>query len=62
MNDEKKSMVEDRLKICNDCEHYAHLGPHNSVLKEVTSICRMCSCLLSVKIRLEKSHCPIDKW
>jgi hypothetical protein len=62
MNDEKKIRVKDRLKICNDCKHYAHLGPHNSVLKEATSLCRMCGCLLAFKTRLEKSHCPIDKW
>ena len=44
--------TESRLAICRACEHFATLPQR----------CRRCGCLLSLKVRLASSHCPIGKW
>lgn len=41
----------ERLEICNKCPYKSSLG-----------VCKKCGCLLSAKVKYEKSHCPIGKW
>lgn len=40
----------ERIKKCKECENYRLL------------YCAKCGCALSLKIRLNKAKCPIDKW
>jgi uncharacterized paraquat-inducible protein A len=44
---------EERLNICNDCEH-----------KEGDKVpkCGKCGCYLIVKARMKTTACPINKW
>lgn len=44
------NIVEDRLEICNNCEHFKK------------NMCLKCGCILSFKTRLKHSNCPIGKW
>jgi len=41
---------EQRLKICNECEHLAF------------GICRVCYCYVSIKASAERFKCPKGKW
>lgn len=41
-----------RFSICNDCPEFV----------KVTSQCRKCGCIMSLKTKLEKAECPIGKW
>ena len=50
MDKEKELEPDERMKICNDCDHKK--GP----------ICGKCGCVLAFKTKLNGSHCPIDKW
>jgi hypothetical protein len=43
---------ENRLKICNACEHRI----------QSLNVCNKCGCFLLGKTKLAKSHCPIGKW
>lgn len=47
-----KAEQERRLAICHACEFY----------DAVRSRCRKCGCKVSLKARIETSHCPISKW
>lgn len=40
----------EREKLCQECEHYKVL------------YCAKCGCSLTLKIRLNKAKCPIDRW
>jgi hypothetical protein len=41
-----------RYDICKACEHF------NNTLY----ICKQCGCLMKMKVKLENSSCPINKW
>ncbi len=41
-----------RLNICGSCSEFV----------KVTSQCRKCGCIMSLKTKLEKAECPIGKW
>jgi hypothetical protein len=41
---------EERKKICDKCEHNGEW------------FCKKCGCILSVKVRIKNSSCPINKW
>ena len=41
-----------RLNICKDCPEFIKL----------TSQCKKCGCIMSLKTKLEKAECPIGKW
>lgn len=43
-------MQEQRLKICNSCEHLTF------------GICRVCYCYVALKTKLENATCPKGKW
>lgn len=44
--------ADQRLGICNNCPEFV----------KVTSQCRKCGCIMSLKTKLEKAECPIGKW
>lgn len=44
------TIVKDRLKICESCEHYNQ------------GSCKRCGCNLGLKVLLNTSSCPIGKW
>lgn len=46
------SLSETRMSLCRDCEHF--------ILKQ--TICSKCGCLMSLKVKLKRSRCPIGKW
>ncbi len=48
-SDEEKSRI---LLICEACEFYRHSDKR----------CAQCGCYLSVKLRMNSEHCPINKW
>lgn len=39
-----------RLEICKSCQEWTG------------SRCKICGCFTSLKVRIEKEHCPIGKW
>ena len=47
--------IEDRLKICRECEY--KLG---DALKNMK--CKICQCKIRYKVRLTYSSCPDGKW
>lgn len=75
MNEEEE-LYEERISICEECPLYVmtNVGPKcNSKLflnpiTEITYTVEMpnttqgCGCRLNAKTRLEKQHCPVNKW
>lgn len=51
-----KKMVEDRLKICQQCEFWDGDAMHG------TGRCTQCGCSTAFKLRIQTEHCPINKW
>jgi hypothetical protein len=47
-----KEIAEERLAICSSCKFFNNL----------TGTCKKCKCIMSQKVRLPHSECPIDKW
>lgn len=47
-------MLADRKAICDACENKETLLGIDQ--------CRLCGCLLAVKMRLVSSDCPLKKW
>jgi hypothetical protein len=47
----EKDFAEERLAICKACEHFSK-----------KNTCKRCGCLMSVKVNLPGSECPIKKW
>jgi hypothetical protein len=43
---------EERLAICQGCPE----------LIKLTTQCKKCGCIMSVKTKLEAAKCPIGKW
>jgi hypothetical protein len=39
-----------RLSICNSCE--------NNIL----GICKVCGCIIKIKVLVKSTSCPKDKW
>jgi translation initiation factor 2 gamma subunit (eIF-2gamma) len=48
----RKDISEERLKICNQCEHFQHNN----------SKCKKCGCFMNYKTMLPYVDCPIGKW
>ena len=42
---------EQRLHLCNSCEHQSESG-----------ICKLCQCVIELKVRPRNMTCPINKW
>lgn len=49
---ERKRISDERLTICNSCEHY---------IKKTTK-CEKCGCFMEYKTLFLNSECPIGKW
>jgi len=47
-----ENIRDDRLNICNSCEHS---------MKSI-NVCSKCGCFLPAKTKLARSGCPIGKW
>jgi hypothetical protein len=47
-----EDVIQSRLKICNECEHFKKNG----------SRCKLCKCFMKLKTELEQARCPIGKW
>jgi hypothetical protein len=41
-----------RQSICNNCE----------MRNETFNICTICGCVISAKVKLKKSSCPMELW
>lgn len=56
LNPNEKRSSEDefqrRMDICRSCEYF----------RVKTETCRKCGCFMKLKTKLERSHCPINKW
>jgi hypothetical protein len=50
VDDPKKA--EQRLEICKACPE----------LMQLTTQCKKCGCVMSLKTKLEAATCPIGKW
>jgi hypothetical protein len=50
LDDDTKSISENRLEICNSCEFRQN------------NICGECGCFLPAKVLSMDSKCPKDKW
>jgi hypothetical protein len=48
--EEYKKNVEERVSICEKCEHNA------------VGICKKCGCIIYLKTQMMSSACPIGKW
>ena len=44
------SIVEERLSICNSC------------IKKKLNICLECFCVIPLKVRINGTACPLNKW
>ena len=53
ITDEKK--YNQRLDICNTCEH-------KKTFFDFTEKCNLCGCIIKLKLQLDSSKCPINKW
>jgi hypothetical protein len=45
-------LASSRFEICNSCPEFIKL----------TTQCKKCGCLMSIKTKLELAVCPIGKW
>ena len=44
--------TEQRLGICNRCEHYVHM----------IKLCKKCGCIMPLKTKIQSANCPLKKW
>ena len=47
-----KEVAANRQSICDTCE----------MRSETFKICTICGCVISAKVKLQKSKCPMDLW
>jgi hypothetical protein len=45
-------LAEQRFSICKGCPEFMQL----------TSQCKKCGCVMSIKTKLEAAKCPMEKW
>jgi hypothetical protein len=45
-------LQDERFSICKACPNFI----------KSTSQCKKCGCIMSLKTKLEKATCPINKW
>jgi len=48
----KKLSASGKLNICKECEHYS----------KNLSLCKICKCIMILKVSLPNQQCPIGKW
>lgn len=51
----KTSFENERLKICNKCEHRKHI-------KGLGDICTQCGCVIKSKVKVDSEKCVDNKW
>jgi len=49
---EDENLGKERLAICNGCPE----------LIKLTTQCKKCGCVMSIKTKLQAAACPIGKW
>lgn len=49
-------VLEERLNICHECEHFESKGYGG------TGKCNKCGCSIQGKLRMASSYCPVHKW
>lgn len=47
-----KEQAQARFDICSQCPK----------LKKPIDLCSECNCLMRLKVKITKAHCPIGKW
>jgi len=59
-----KDKLQDRISICQGCEHYTSSGTCGTLIVGTTldNGIHLCGCLMHVKARLKFASCPIGKW
>lgn len=51
---DKANLISKRETICFNCEHKSqHL---------LGATCKLCKCIIYLKVRLVENECPIKKW
>lgn len=50
-----KEVKKERLKICEQCEHY-------ELAANFAKLCHQCGCILQWKTWIKDIKCPIGKW
>lgn len=53
-----KRVSEERLAICNECEHHSK----NKKTLRPDDHCTHCGCTLSAKTKCLSCSCPLEKW
>lgn len=48
----RQEIAEERLKICQECEHY----------RPATTQCVKCACFMKAKTMWPTAKCPINRW
>lgn len=51
-NHTDQETADHRFSICKSCPEFI----------ELTSQCKKCGCIMSLKTKLEKAECPLGKW
>ena len=49
---EKYEQADDRMTICNQCEH----------LEQKKKVCNVCGCFMEFKTKIPTAKCPLGKW
>jgi hypothetical protein len=61
-----EKIARERALTCGSCEHRKQEGYLKYVRDDIKEakghLCIMCGCPLSMKVRSEKTKCPIQKW
>ena len=60
-------LIEERMKICEDCPHMQAISPMgqvllNTLVEGVSFKCAKCTCFLEVKAANPEMNCPLGKW
>lgn len=58
-------VAQQRRDICRQCEHATrNPDPKYAKFNGLTTFsrCKLCDCVLSLKVKVASEHCPINKW
>jgi ribosomal protein L32 len=47
-----KELAKQRLDVCQNCDKF----------KPMTHQCGICNCFMNLKVQLQDSICPLQKW
>jgi len=47
-----KELSEKRYDICKSCDE----------LRGLTKTCKVCNCIMPIKVKLLNAECPLQKW